>query len=111
MRKTGIVLIIIFLSLLVYAMVNMVPEGQSMDVVRNIVKESSSTPFQDGEKFTYEVRYNKVKIGRSTITFNGEKDLDGQKVYHITFFTKIPSLKDTEAVSYTHLTLPTKRIV
>jgi len=98
MRKTGIVLIIIFLSLLVYAMVNMVPEGQSMDVVRNMVKESSSTPFKNGERFTYEVRYNEIKVGRSTLTFNGEKDLDGQKVYHITFFTKIPSLKDTEEI-------------
>jgi len=55
-------------------------------------------PFKDGEKLTYEVRYNGLKVGRSILTFNGEKDLDGKSVYHITFFTKIPSLKDTEEI-------------
>ncbi len=98
MRKTGIVLIIIFLSILAYAMVNIAPQGHGIEAIRGTGQRDSGALFKDGERLTYEVRYNEIKVGRSVLTFNGEKDLDGQKAYHITLFTKIPSLKDTEEI-------------
>ena len=62
---------------------------------------ASAVAFEEGEKFTYEVSYKGLKLGRSILTFHGEKNLGDQKVYHVTFFTKIPSLKDTEEL-YAH---------
>ncbi|MEE8317677.1 MAG: hypothetical protein V3S13_02050, partial [Candidatus Omnitrophota bacterium] len=94
MRKIGILLFIIFSCLLVYALVNIIPNTHILEVADSRgVGLSSDLPFKKGERFTYEVRCNRLKVGRSTLTFNGEKDLDGRKVYHITFFTKVPSLR------------------
>jgi len=72
-----------------------VPNGHTVEIVKRD-QNISRLPFRKGERFTYEVRYKGLKLGRSTLTFHGEKDLGDKKVYHITFFTKIPSLKDTE---------------
>jgi len=99
MRKIGILLFIIFSCLLVYVVVNIIPDVYTLEVVDSRgVGSSSDLPFKKGERFTYEVRYKGLKIGRSILTFNGEKDLDGKRVYHITFFTKVPSLRDTEEI-------------
>ncbi len=77
MRNIGIVFVI-FLS--IFAI-----DGYAVDM-----------PFKEGEKFIYEVKYNRLKVGKCILTFHGEEDLDGREVYHITLLTKIPSLKDTE---------------
>ncbi len=58
----------------------------------------TAPPFVKGEELSYFVKYNGVKVGSSKLTFNGEKKLNGKKVYHITFSTKAPSLKDTEEI-------------
>jgi len=97
MTKTRIFLIIIFLCLSVYVISGIVPFGHAIDV-SVVDNKDLALPFKDGERLTYEVRYSGVKVGRSILTFNGEKDLDGKPAYHITFFTKIPSLKDTEEI-------------
>ena len=97
MTKTSVLFIIIFLCLSVYVASVIVPFGHTIDV--NVVDSKDlAPPFKDGERLTYEVRYNGVKVGRSILTFNGEKDMEGKPAYHITFFTKIPSLKDTEEI-------------
>lgn len=77
MRKISIVI----LSILVYFS------------VRGSVYATSFTP---GEKFTYQVSYKQLKLGKSVLTFQGEEDLGGQSVYHVTFFTKTAALRDTE---------------
>jgi len=88
MRRTSISLIIIFSFVLVYAIINIAPQGHAVGAV----------PFKKGERFTYEVRYNGFKIGKSILTFNGEAGLGDKRAYHVTFFTKAPSLKDTEEI-------------
>ena len=98
MTKTRVFLIIIFLCLSACVISGVAPFGHTMEVVRVADKKDLALPFQEGEKLTYEVRYNGLKVGRSILTFNGEKDLDGKSTYHITFFTNIPSLKDTEEI-------------
>lgn len=55
-------------------------------------------PFKQGERFTYEVRYNGVTVGRSILEFHGETELGDKKVYYISFSTAIPSLKDAEEI-------------
>lgn len=57
--------------------------------------EASFTP---GEEFVYEVRYKNVKVGKSTLTFQGIEKLSNKEVYHITFFTKIGAFTDTEEI-------------
>lgn len=98
MTKTSVFLIIIFLCLSVYVAVGIVPLGHTIEAISVADNKDLTPPFKDGERLTYEVRYNGVKVGRSILTFNGEKDMDGKPIYHITFFTKIPSLKDTEEI-------------
>lgn len=56
----------------------------------------SWSPFSKGESFTYDVMYKKVRLGKSILTFHGEKDMGDKKVYHISFYTIIPSFKDAE---------------
>ncbi|MBU4343122.1 MAG: DUF3108 domain-containing protein [Candidatus Omnitrophica bacterium] len=53
-------------------------------------------PFEEGEQLTYQVSFKQVKLGKSIMTFRGEEDINGESAYRISFFTKIPSLKDTE---------------
>jgi len=53
-------------------------------------------PFYKGEKLSYDVKYKGLKIGKSILTFHGEEDLKGRGLYHITFYTAIPTLRDTE---------------
>ncbi|MBU3911438.1 MAG: DUF3108 domain-containing protein [Candidatus Omnitrophica bacterium] len=53
-------------------------------------------PFYKGESFTYDVMYQKVRLGKSVLTFHGEMTLGDQKAYYITFRTKVPSLNDAE---------------
>ncbi|MBU4312327.1 MAG: DUF3108 domain-containing protein [Candidatus Omnitrophica bacterium] len=85
MRKTSVFLIIIFSCILAYALTNLPETGHTVEA-------------RDGETFTYEVIYNGLSIGKSTLTFNGEKQLGDKKIYHITLFTKTAALKDTEEI-------------
>jgi hypothetical protein len=73
-----------------------------------------SLPFENGERFTYEVRYNELKVGEARLSFNGEGELAGKKVYFITLSTTIPSLKDAEdlyADKKTFLPLEVHRVI
>ena len=72
MRKTSIVLIIILICLLVYAMLGTFPDGYTLEPVIKGNRTSSLLPFRRGERLTYEVRYKKVKLGESVLTFHGE---------------------------------------
>ncbi len=85
MRKTSVVLIIIFSCILAYALTNLPETGHTVEVI-------------EGETFTYEVIYNGLNIGKSTLTFNGERQLGDKKTYHITLSTKTVALKDTEEI-------------
>lgn len=55
-------------------------------------------PFLKGERLIYDVNYNNLKIGESVLIFNGEKELNGEKVYHITFSTDLGAFKDVEDI-------------
>ncbi len=57
-----------------------------------------SLPFSEGEQLIYDVYYKKLKVGKSILTFHGEKVIDGKNAYHITFSTKVPGLKDVEEI-------------
>lgn len=99
MRKTIVFFLIAFLSISAYLAIDMAPKAHTLEILDSVKDYfSQKTPFNEGERFTYEVSYNALKIGRSVLTFNGEKELNGKKVYHVTFYTKVPSLKDTEEI-------------
>jgi len=55
-----------------------------------------AVPFEEGEQLTYQASFKQVKLGKSIMTFHGEEDINGEAAYHVSFFTKIPSLRDTE---------------
>lgn len=52
--------------------------------------------FEQGEGFSYEVRYKGVKVGKSVLTFQGEDSINGKDVYHITFSTRVNAFTDVE---------------
>lgn len=86
----------VLICLLSYAFIlNMAPEGNGVEVAYSEEK-ASQLPFKPGERLEYEVRYKRLKLGESVLTFHGEKELGDNKVYHITFVTRIPAFKDTE---------------
>jgi hypothetical protein len=58
--------------------------------------QSAQEIFREGERLTYDVKYKKLRIGESVLTFHGERDLNGKKVYYVTFVTRVPSFKDAE---------------
>ena len=91
MRSLIITFVILSCCLLVYA----IPFGYTAEGVDE-VQDIPPLPFTKGERLTYEVRYKNFMIGKSILTFHGQTELGGKKVYHITFFTRIPSFKDTE---------------
>jgi hypothetical protein len=61
-------------------------------------KDEYAPPFLKGESLIYDVYYAGIKTGESVLTFHGEKDLEGEKVYYITFSTKLPFFKDYEDI-------------
>ncbi|MDD5504581.1 MAG: hypothetical protein PHV77_04630 [Candidatus Omnitrophica bacterium] len=71
-------------------------------------------PFAPSETLVYDVYCAGVKAGSSVLKFLGEEELDGERVYHMTFETELPFLKDYEDI-YAHkgsfLPLKIKRIV
>ncbi|MFC1620896.1 DUF3108 domain-containing protein [Candidatus Omnitrophota bacterium] len=85
MTKRNAILIVIFFCVLAYAFIDMSSKGHTFEPA-----------VRDGEILTYDVKYKALKVGRSILTFHGEKKMGDKKAYHITFSTKIPSLKDIE---------------
>ena len=57
-----------------------------------------SLPFTQGEQFIYTVNYKSLPLGNSTLTFKGERELDGAPAYFITFVTDMPTVKDAEGI-------------
>ena len=57
-----------------------------------------SLPFYDGEELICDVYHRGLKIGKSILTFHGEKEIDGRDVYHITFSTNLYLFKDVEDI-------------
>ena len=55
-------------------------------------------PFLKGERLTYDVYYAGLKTGESVLTFHGERDLDGEAFFYITFSTELPFFKDYEEI-------------
>lgn len=55
-------------------------------------------PFCKGEQFVYDVYYKKLRIGKSMLTFNGEKKINGRDVYHVTFITRMHGFEDAEDI-------------
>jgi len=98
MRKVTIILVIILCCLSLYAILNLAPYGHTIEELVYSNQGASQLPFKKGESFTYEVKCKDFKIGKSILTFNGEGDLDNKKVYHITFLTILPTLRDTEEI-------------
>jgi len=99
MRKSAIIFSTVFLCILLYAIIDTVCGDHRVEAVESDTSHPSTPlPFRKGERLVYEVRYNKLKVGRSTLTFNGEKELDGKKVYQVSFFTRVPSIKDSEEI-------------
>ena len=80
-----------------YVLMEAGPSTHSVEILPE-EQNAPGLPFESGEQFTYEVRYKGAKIGRSTLIFQGERPLDDKKVYHVTFNTNVPSLKDREEI-------------
>ena len=95
MRNRLIILAIILSFLFVYVAMNIFQKAYTVETVEEN-QGFSPLPFRKGERLTYEVRCKNLKVGKSILTFHGEKDLGDKKVYHITFYTNIPSFNDTE---------------
>ncbi|MFH1753212.1 MAG: hypothetical protein ABH875_03420 [Candidatus Omnitrophota bacterium] len=62
------------------------------------VDEVQPLPFYDGEQLVFDVYYKALKIGNSKLTFHGERELDGESFYYITFNTNAPAFKDDEEI-------------
>lgn len=92
MRNIFVIFLIILFCILIYIGI---PKGHALESI-NTSLNISRPPFEKGESFTYEVRYKKLRTGESILTFNGEDKLGKKEVYHITFFTKLVALEDTE---------------
>jgi hypothetical protein len=64
-------------------------------------------PFSEGEELVFDIYYKKVKLGKSTLTFHGEKKIDGIDLYLITFCTDVPGFSDKEEIyAYKETFLP-----
>lgn len=81
--------------LFIYTAINVTPDAYTAETVEGSQKDPT-LPFSKGERLTYEVRYKGLKVGESILTFHGEEVMDNKRVYHITFFTKLPAVKDIE---------------
>jgi hypothetical protein len=55
-------------------------------------------PFSGGEQLKYDVYYAGIKTGESVLTFHGEKNIDDDIAYYITFNTELPFFKDYEDI-------------
>ncbi|MBU1853658.1 MAG: DUF3108 domain-containing protein [Candidatus Omnitrophica bacterium] len=97
MPRLIIILVIILSCLLVYTMVNMAPKGYTVEAAFGN-RDTSQLPFKEGERFTYQVKYRGLKIGKSILTFHGERDLEGKKAYYITFDTSTSAFMDNEEI-------------
>ncbi len=62
------------------------------------IADGFELPFLKGEQLKYDVYYAGLKTGESVLVFHGENDMDGEKVYHITFSTELPFFKDYEEI-------------
>ena len=97
MSKRGILLFIIWCCVAGYVLMEVAPSTHSVEIIPG-EQAAPGLPFESGEQFTYEVRYKGAKIGKSTLTFHGERFLDDKKAYYITFNTNVLSLKDREEI-------------
>jgi hypothetical protein len=66
-------------------------------------KTSDSKPMEPalalvGETLSYDVYCKGLKLGQSTLVFNGLENIDKKETYHITFKTEIPAFQDTEEI-------------
>lgn len=61
-------------------------------------EEDVVLPFQEGETLVYDVYSVGIKTGQSRLTFHGERPLNGESAYYITFITELPFLKDYEDI-------------
>jgi hypothetical protein len=98
MRKT-ISLIIIFLIIACFILLFFY-DIQLYSLNKNSQAETmiADLPFKKGEKLVYDLYSAGIRVGKSVLIFNGEKELDGQKVYHISFSTELPFFKDYEEI-------------
>jgi hypothetical protein len=55
-------------------------------------------PFVKGEQLIYSVRANGMTVGRSTLTYRGEVELEGKPVHYVTFQTVAMGVDDTEHI-------------
>lgn len=73
------------------------------------VKAEERLPFNPGEKLIYNVYYKMIRVGKSVLTFHGDKIIDGQSFYHITFETNLHAFSDFEDIyAYKETFLPYK---
>lgn len=76
------------------------PEKREQLATRAIqaMKEPPKPPFEAGESFKYSYSMGPLKVGSATLTFVGETTLDDEKVYHITFESKVGTFYDFENI-------------
>jgi hypothetical protein len=75
--------------------------GISIPILHKEVSEKTDDfepMFLKGEQLKYDVYYAGLKAGESVLTFYGERDLNGEAVYYITFSTELPFFKDYEDI-------------
>ncbi len=66
-------------------------------------------PFEAGERLIFDVYCKNINMGRSVLTFHGEKTFDGKDLYYITFDTDLRAFKDLEEIyAYKETFLPYK---
>jgi hypothetical protein len=68
-------------------------------------------PFVVGEKIIYDVYFKEMRIGHSSLQFNGVKKLKAGNFYEIIFYTEVTGFKDKETIyAYRGSFLPFKVI-
>jgi hypothetical protein len=102
-RNAAVLLVVLMLGIFIGAHY----QGGKAGVYRRVMSKSEliaagsvkhQIPFVKGEQLTYLVKTKGLTVGRSTLTYQGETDLDGVAVHYMTFRTVAMGVDDTEHI-------------
>ncbi len=72
---------------------------------------AAELPFKSGETIRYSIKQFGVKAGEAVLRFDGEKEIDGKKVYLIFFKSTAPKFFDEEQIFVDTVTFRPVRVI
>jgi len=102
-RNSAVLLVVLMLGIFIGSQYR----GGKAGVYRRAMSEAEfissgsvkhQIPFVKGEQLTYLVKTKGLTVGRSTLTYQGEVELDGKSVHYVTFRTVAMGVDDTEHI-------------